>query len=205
MIKRIINDLRLRTVATSSISLIINLGYAIFNCILGIKSGSYFLITLFIYYATLSTMRFYTITYEFHNNKKRSEWSTMNFCGWLVCLLAVIISIIALITIKTKRISAQNMIVMIAIAAYTFFKATVAIINIIKLGKNKQPLIITLRNISLCDAAMSMLMLEHSMLSTFSNGADEFTHIMDIMTGAGVFLIVFTLGITMIIYGRRKR
>ncbi len=49
-----------------------------------------------------------------------------------------------------------------------------------------------------------MLTLSHSMLSTFSPDSVSFNRTMEGGVGAGVFLIILGLGISMLVTGRRK-
>ena len=58
-------------------------------------------------------------------------------------------------------------IVMIAMAAYTFTKITLAVINLVKARKSASAKIVTLRNISLSDACVSIFALQRSMLVSF--------------------------------------
>ncbi len=196
--RQAILDGRFRTVLFACGSLCINLAYALVNGIFGIVSSSFWFITLFAYYAILAVMRFYAVTYEFKRTGKRAECSVMRFCGWWICFLAVVLSGMVCLNIATGRDASRHMIPMIAIAAYTFWKATVAIINLIKVRKKNSPLLTTLRNINCVDATVSMLALEHAMLSTFGGGTNSFTVIMDAATGAGAFLIVLILGVSMV-------
>ena len=91
----------------------------------------------------------------------------------------------------------NNKIVMITIATYTFYKIIMAIINLVKTKKYKSFLLITIRNIALADAAVSIFSLQRSMLVSFEGMTSENIRIMNICTGIGVCLIVFTLGLIM--------
>ena len=197
--ERALRDGRFRTVLFACASLCINLAYALFNGIFGIVSSSFWFVTLFIYYAILAVMRFFAVTYEFKKTNKRTEYAVMRFCGWWICFLAVVLSGMVSLNIATGRDASRHMILMIAIAAYTFWKATAAIVNMINVRKKHSPLLTTLRNINCVDAVVSMLALEHAMLSTFGDGASQFTLVMDAATGAGAFLIVLLLGVSMVI------
>lgn len=203
--RRAIRDGQFRTVLLACWSLCLNLAYAVFNGVLGVLHDSYWYVTLFAYYAVLSAMRYYTVTYEFRKKSGRTVQSVMRFCGGWLCFLSVVVSGIVVLTIHSQRDSSRSVVVMIAIAAYTFWKATMAVINIVKARKQKNLLLITLRNINCADAAMSMLSLEHAMISTFEGSYDSFSMAMDAATGAGAFAIVFALGISMVIQGSRKQ
>ena len=200
---RLAQDASYRAAVFAAFGLCVNLAYAVFNGVYGFMGGSYWFITLFAYYASLAVMRFYTVTFALRGGKRRTERSVMAFCGGWLCFLAVVVAGVTCLTIATARDDARPMIVMLALAAYTFWKAVMAIVNIVRARKKKQPLLITLRNIGCADAAMSMLILEHAMLSTFGDGTSGFARTMDAAVGAGVFLIVLTLGVGLLLESRK--
>lgn len=200
--RKTLEDARFRTTVFACESLFINLAYAAFNGFLGISNHSFWFITLFVYYSILAIMRFYAVTYEFKKKPVRTEHSVMRFCGLWVCFLAVVLSGMVCLNVSLGRNDAKHTIVMITIATYTFYKTTMAIVNIIKVRKKHSPLLTTLRNINCVDATVSMLALEHSMISTFMTaGESRFMFIMDVSTGAVAFLIVLALGISMSVAG----
>ena len=179
-----------------------NFGYAVYNGVFGAVYGSAWFVMMFAYYAILAFLRFYIVTYEFRGSEKRTERSVMLVCGIWLCLLAIVSSGMVYFTISDEKDTGKHMIMMIAVAAYTFWKVVMAIINIIKAHKQRSPLLITLRNVNCANAALSMLLLEHAMISTFGNSAEDFARQMDIGTGIGAFLIIFGLGIGLILQSR---
>lgn len=199
--EKISSDVAYRTSLLAGWGLCINLIYTVMNGILGIVNRSLWFITLFAYYLILSVMRFYAVTYGLKDQPKRSDRSVMRFCGWWLCLLAIVISGVVCLDFTVDRDASKPFTWMLVIAVYTFWKATMAIINIIKAHKRKSPLLITLRNINCADAAMAILTLEHAMISTFGGegGRGRFMMTMDGAVGAGAFLIVIGLGISMVL------
>lgn len=97
------------------------------------------------------------------------------------------------------------MITTIALAAYTFFTFTFAIINLVRYKKYKSPVYSSAKTISLIAGAVSMLTLETTMLTTF--GADTsplFNQIMLSLTGVAVIGFAITMAIIMIVKGRKQ-
>ena len=88
-------------------------------------------------------------------------------------------------------------IVMIAMAAYSFTKITLAIINLIKAQKSTSAKLITLRNISLSDACVSIFALQRSMLVSFEGMTELEIQIMNLATGSAVCITVFLLGLNL--------
>lgn len=82
---------------------------------------------------------------------------------------------------------------MISIAAYTFCKVIIAIVNAVKIAKHKSPLLATIRNITCADAAASILSLQRSMLVSFKGMSNSDIILMNTLTGVFICLFVFML------------
>lgn len=119
--------------------------------------------------------------------------------GCALLFLALVLSGITCLSFLYPVAKAYNQIVMIAIAAYTFYIAVAAIINIIKAHRQRSARLIALRNISCAGAVASMLSLQRSMTATFGGSDQHFASVMNGCAGMGGFLIVVAPGISMII------
>ena len=97
-----------------------------------------------------------------------------------------------------------HMIVMIAMAAYAFTKITLAIIKFIKARRSKSAILLTLRNISLADAFVSMFALQRSMLVSFEGMSEAEIVIMNAALGSAVCMICFFLGLMLLLNDRYK-
>ena len=102
-------------------------------------------------------------------------------------------------TIEDSIGTAYHMVVMIAMAAYTFYIFINAIVRTVKAHRRKDRLEAALCNISFASAVGAMLALTRSMLSTFGSSTSYFSYIMEGATGLGAFLIVLGLGISMLV------
>lgn len=193
---RILHNARYRIIFTASVSLIINIAYAFYNGILGIVYASFWFLAMFAYYTLLSVMRFSAVLYEY-KNKRHNEKFVMRFIGIMLIIMSFVLSGSVYYSIANDVANKNNKIVMITIATYTFYKIIMAIINLVKTKKYKSFLLITIRNIALADAAVSIFSLKRSMLVSFEGMTSENIRIMNICTGIGVCLIVFTLGLIM--------
>lgn len=87
-------------------------------------------------------------------------------------------------------------------AAYTAVKVATASVNFVRAKRQNDITVEALRNVSVADAAVSILALQTSMLHEFGNGAP--TGVFNAMTGAAVCLVVLVLGVFMIIKGQKK-
>lgn len=95
----------------------------------------------------------------------------------------------------------MHKIIMIAIAAFTTVKTTIAIVNIVKIKNIGNPIWVAIRNISCADAAGSILTMQRSMLASFGGMDIGTIRLMNMLTGIGICIIVFFLGIRLL---RRK-
>ena len=89
-------------------------------------------------------------------------------------------------------------IVMITLALYAFIKVTLGIINLVKASRHAASAWVCLRNISLADALVSICSLQRSMLVSFGDMAQQDITLFNILTGSGVCIIVFMLGLNLI-------
>ena len=85
-----------------------------------------------------------------------------------------------------------------AAATYTFYKLIMTVRNMILAGKEKSLLLITLRNIGYADALVSLLSLQTALFAAFGQNSEAIISIFNALTGAGVCLMIFALGIYMI-------
>ena len=145
------------------------------------------------YHIVLSTMRLSVILCE-QKNKNISSSDIEYF------VLAGAIYISLSRNIATKH----GEIVMITIAAYTFYKITMTVIKAVKQRKNPSPLLSIIRSISYAEVAASVLTLQRSMLASFGGMSDTDIRTMNILTGSAVCLFVLILGIVLIRRGKRK-
>lgn len=94
-------------------------------------------------------------------------------------------------------------IMVIAIAAYTFYKLTVAVINVVKCRKNDSPILGAARNFAMTEALMNLFSLQTALLAAFGQDFEQ-THLMNSLTGFAVCLSTMLGGLGMVIHGREK-
>ena len=201
---RLTEDPRYRLVFFAALGMSWNLLYAVFNLVLGIVYRSGWFVILSLYYFSLGLLRLFTLASERRPEEKRSLKRTQRLTGVGLIVLAVVLSLIVMLTIRKAVGTSYHMIVMIAIAAFTFFIVVKAIVNAVKAHRSGDPYAVILRNIALAVAVGSILSLERSMLATFDKGGGRFVYTMEGATGLGGFLIVLGLGISMVIAARGK-
>lgn len=202
IVNGILHNKRSRIVFTAAASLFVNVCYAIYNGVLGFLYSSLWFLVLCAYYIMLSVMRFAAVSYEHKSSLKNtamSEMFVMKFTGIMLMLLSVVLAVSVYYSICFEVVKGNGTIVMITIAAYTFYKVIMAVVNASKTAKHHSPLLTAIRNIGCADAAVSVLSLQRSMLVSFDGMSLSEIKLMNTITGAFVCLFIFILGLIMTI------
>lgn len=128
-------------------------------------------------------MRMLAVRGEYKQDKKAQmpkEISIMRTTGIMLFLLTFTLTGSICLSLKYDLAKSYGTITMITIATYTFPKIVIAVINLVKAKKHDSPLIITIRNISISDALVSMLSMQMSMFATFGKGETGKSHTMNV-------------------------
>lgn len=205
--ERIVSDRRYRVVLSAAAAFVFNLLFALYNCVLGIMNLSLWFISMCAFYGILAAMRFSAVLCDRKNRRIPSddmEKFVMRLTGILLSVLSLILAVINCISLSQNIAVKHGEIVMITIAAYTFFKITMAVVKAVKQHKNPSALLRTIRSINCAEAAASVLTLQRSMLVSFGSMDYEQIRLMNSVTGAVVFLFVLILGISITVRSARK-
>ena len=180
-------------------SLAVNFMYALGNCAVGFLSHSWWFITVGAYYAVLAMARFSVLQVK---RKADGNYDTELFARRITGILLVVLSVcivgVNILSALKERGTAYHEIIMIAIATYTFTRITLAIIGMVQAKHAASPVFMTLRNIALADACVSIYTMQRSMLQSFPGLTPAEIQIFNILTGTAVWLIVLFLGINLI-------
>ena len=207
-----LEDYTFRTILTTMPSFIINVAYTVYNGVIGIVNQSSWFITMAVYYSLLGVMRYHAVNTgrkisRMKNQKliRKKELAVIKTDGILLLLLNLALSGVVLLTIAKGRAKAYSEIMAISIAAYTFYKTTMAVINMVKVRKMQSPILITIRNIGVADALVSILTLQTTMLASFQNTSNLDVNRMNALTGMAVCILIALLGISMIYYASKRK
>ena len=179
-------------------SLVFNIAFAAYHLVMGLVTSSWWLLTLGSYYLILSTVRFAVL------RSKSKERFIAKFTGWMLMLLSIPLVGTVILSVLRDRGHKLHMIVMIAMAAYAFTKITLAIIKFIKARRSKSAILLTLRNISLADAFVSIFALQRSMLVSFEGMSEAEIVIMNAALGSAVCIACFLLGLLLLLNRQYK-
>lgn len=210
--EKIIEQYDFRTIVFALISTIINIAYVLFHVVLAFTTDAFFwYISLASYYGLLVLLRGGIVLYHHKNKNKNNETEDeliklkkYKNCG--ICLLIIpfilLIPILQIIFLD-KTFSESDQYLSIASAAYTFYKITMAIINVKKANKQKDLTIKATRNIGFADALVSIFSLQTTLLYAFGQGT-SLTQVFNIITGSVVCLFTIFIGVMMIINSKTK-
>lgn len=181
-----------KTLILSLGSLALNLLFSVYYLAVSVWSDSWWLFTLGVYYLILSVIRFFVIRAE------KSQRFLTRFTGIMLIALSISLFGTVILSVVQDRGREFHMIIMIAIAAYSFTKITLATVNLFKARRSSSARLITLRNVSFADAVVSIFALQRSMLVTFDGMSDGEIRHMNALLGAAVCVTVFLLGLNLL-------
>ncbi len=186
MLKRLKDDYVFRTVVTAALSFFATVAFTGYNLFLGIAYKTVWNAEIAVYYAMLVLLRAYaffserTINRSVVNDAKRKRRvSNKIYISQCVILFLTGVALIAPVShmvLQKKQVN-YSTVPAIAMAAYTTFKISVAVYNYFKTRKNYGLFVKMLKNISLADALVSVLVLQYTLVMIFGNGVtgDMFT------------------------------
>ncbi len=203
------SDVRLRTNVTLTGSFLWNGAYAALQLGLGIYHDSIWFYSLAAYYCSLAVMRLFLVQHTLRHkpgDNLKKELKHYRTCGTIFLFMNLALSGMMLQMIRENRIVQHHEITTIAMAAYSFTSLTLAIINVFRYRKYNSPAISAARAISLAAACVSMLTLEHTMLTTFqtTDMTRQTKQLFLGISGGAVSAFIIAMAIYMIVQSNQK-
>ena len=193
----LLKDYGYRTIIFSIFSFSLNVIYLTFLSILGIVSGSVWYISIAAYYLVLSLMKGSIFYSKKKFNDINNQLKTYRYCGIMFIFLTIALSGIIVLIYKSNMAFEYAGLIIYAVAAYTFYKLTLSIINILKARKQDDLFIQSIRNINLASALVSIVVLQVALFQEFSPANN--TSFANALTGGVISSLILALGIYMII------
>ena len=212
----IIHNYGVRTVVFAILSFVISIAYGAYNFTLAILGMSIWYGVLAAYYILLACMRGGVITHHRRRRKAYKQGAVVENvkikgikryrnCGIMLIIMTLALSIAVLQMIREHYTFEHKGLLIYASATYTFYKVTMAIINIVKAKKQSDITVQAIRNINMADAMVSILALQTSMIHAFGEGDGvQFADALNGATGAAVCALIFALGIYMIVNAKNQ-
>ena len=203
------DDARLRVNVSLYGSLAWNAIYGIFQLWLGFYHRTFWFCSLGAYYICLAIMRFFLVRHTRRyapGEKMQTELIKYRACGIVFLLMNLALALIIFFMVYFNRTFVHHMITAIAMAAYTFTALTTAIVSVINYRKYNSPVYSASKAISLAAALVSVLTLESTMLTTFSDGTMTAATQKWMLgaTGGTISVLIVATAIYMIVIGTKK-
>ena len=189
--------------------------FAVFKGVVGIMYKSVWFLTIAFYYVSLTGIRYALLKYmkraesiegkEGQETEKRIiEYKGFRLCGWLLLVINVALGgMTALMVIEGYTYSYPGYIIFVS-AGYAFYALTMSIINMIKYRKYNNPLLTGAKTVTFAGALISILTMQTAMLSQFGEGDEMLSKLMNSLTGGGVYVIILTFAILIIVNANKN-
>lgn len=190
--------------------LMLNICFAIFKVLMGVVYQSKWLFAMAGYNTILSIMRFILVYRDQNDLKTENDHDkrirglhSYKVCGWLMLLLNSAISVIVVIVVFDNQAISYSGFLIYAIAVYTFYCLTMAIINMVKYWHRSNPVFSAVKRIGMAKALVSVFTMQVAMLTQFvgSNGMER--QIVNGVTGFAVCGIITVMAVLMLIGVKR--
>ena len=193
-----------RDILKTTLAIIYNATYALFNLILAwnYQSEWYLMVAMFLF--PFCIMRLMILMEWKKNGENNCRADLFHVSGFIMLFLVFVMASIVYVTSKRQVTEGHGEIVMITIAAYTFTKLGFVIARTIKDKKDSKSVSRIIRDISYAELAASMLSLQRSMIISFGNENHDWAYMMNIISGSAVCLFIAAIGISMISYRRNE-
>lgn len=182
------------------ISVCFALFFCIYNGVLGFYKNVIWNIAIFTYYLLLLTIRM--ILYVREKKSKKEDEKDIKRDKQIYISTSVIMFImnLAMILPASLLINHQkevnlSLISAIAVAAYTTYKVTLAIIKFCKVQKQQNLIYKQVRMVNLFDAVMSILTLQNTLTIVASDGNDSDMYTLSIITTIAMLLTISIISI----------
>ena len=198
-----------RTLLLTFFSIILNVGYNVFDIVMAVLARSVWYGSLAVYYFLLGSLRTMAVWSERRAEKKFSQepgkykdaqLKNYRFCGIFLLVLSLVMTVPVFLMVNQDAPERYNTLTAVVFAAYTFLRVCMAIVNLVRARKRKSPLLRSLRNISFSNALMSVVSLTSALIATFSDDGGASMAPVNAATGFAVCLISIGIGIYMIVY-----
>lgn len=193
----LLDDYGYRTLIFSIVGFVLNILYVALIGVLAIITHSFWYISIAVYYLILILMKTTVFKSRRKNKNLTNQIKAYRACGIMFILLTIAFSGVIVLVYKSNNSFEYAGLMIYVVATFTFYKLSLAIYNIFKARKQDQIYVENIRNINLASALISIVALQVAMFQAFSPELNS--GFANALTGAGVSLIIMTLGVLMIV------
>ena len=181
----------------------LNFAYGIFKIVSGLIVGSAWIGADGIYNMVQALIQLFQILRRKNPGTMQRQWKSYRLCGWLVLLMHLTLIGIVFQMVNWDRVDESSEIMIIATAAFAFYKFISSFIDLAKDRKHTRPIDSSVRMLELSQAIFAIFSLQAGLLHTFGTG-ESWEHWLNLVAGCVVCLLTVAMGIYMIRRGTRE-
>ena len=181
----------------------INFAYGIFKIISGVIIGSAWIGADGIYNFVQALIQLFQILRRKNPGTIVKQWKSYHSCGWLVLLMHLTLIGIVFQMVNWNRVEDSGEIMILATAAFAFYKFISSFIDLVKDRKHIRPVDSSVRMLKLSQAIFAIFSLQAGLLHTFGTG-ENWEHWLNLAMGCVVCLLTASMGIYMIRRANRE-
>lgn len=199
-----VTDARYRGIAGLYLGTVTSLAYAAFIGVAGVMYSSVWFISLSVYYLMLGCMRAY-LAFTSRRGVASNAMVKYGRIAWALFLINIPMGGMMILMVLTNAGFAYPDMVIYLVALYTFYSITASIVDVVRFRKSPDMILRASKILNFVSAMMSVLALQTAMIALFSTEGEQWRQMMNAITGACIYAIVFLLGVSMLVRGRREK
>ena len=181
----------------------VNFAYGIFKIASGVVLGSAWIGCDGIYNMAQALIQLFQILQRKKSGAILHQWKSYRVCGVLILLMHLTLIGIVFQMVNWHRVEESGEIMIIATAAFAFYKFISSFIDLARDRKHNHPIDSSVRMLELSQAIFAIFSLQAGMLHTFGTG-ENWEHPLNLAVGCVVCLLTVAMGIYMIRRANRE-
>lgn len=181
----------------------INFVYGIFKIVSGVVQGSAWIGADGIYNLAQGLIQLYQILRHKKVTDLKGQWKAYRWCGYMMILLHLTMTGMVFQMIHMGRHENSSEIMIIATAAFTFYKLILTFVEVAKDRKHKKPVDSAVHFLDFSQALYNLFVLQVGLLWVFGGTGYAYQKLMNSLTGGAVCLLVCGMGVYMLWRSKR--
>ena len=202
-VERLLNNKELHFNLELYFEQFVNFSYGIFKIVSGVMVGSAWFGADGIYNFVQALIQLFQILRRRNPGDIKKQWKSYRLCGFLILLMHLTLIGIVFQRVNWNRVDESGEIMIIATAAFAFYKFISSFIDLAKDRKHTRPIDSSVRMLELSQAIFAIFSLQAGLLHTFGTG-ESWEHWLNLATGCVVCLLTVAMGIYMIRRAKRE-
>ena len=182
---------------------IVNFGYGIYKIVTGVVIGSAWIGADGIYNLVQALIQLFQILRRRKPGNLKAQWRSYRLCGGLILMMHLTLIGLVFQTVNWHRVSESGEIMLIATAAFAFYKFISAFVDLARDRKHTRPIDSSVRMLSLSQAIFAIFSLQAGLLHTFGNG-EKWEDFLNLAVGCLVCFLTVAMGFYMIRRANRE-